>query len=770
VHTPNETRQQVPVRDADRFVQDHAVSDGVDDVLLDTAIHPPRVGAGLIERTKLVDLLMAQEKVPLVVLSAPVGYGKRSLLAQWDLEDDRPFVWVSLSPGDGDPVRLLTLVGHAVGRCLDIDPARFKTGTPGISVMGQVVPRLIAALQSASAPMVLVIRNLHEVSDQLGRDALDLLADHLPPGVQLVCSSRGPVWLATPARRAHGQILELGSADLQFDGDEVARLLQTTAQTDDADVLDGVMRSTEGWAAGVYLSGLALQRRSASPIRPLPGDTVEAVDLTTEFVRSEVLAELDTDVVRFLQRAAVLDVMSGPLCDAVLRVEGSDEILHSISRSNLLVVPIDASGSWYRSHMLLRTALLDELAEQEPDLVSVLHERASRWWENHGSMSQAISHALSSRDTARAGTLAARGIIPAYYSGRLHEIQTWLAGIGDDGIEAHPTLAVLAGWIAALTGQSVEATRCLASVDHLDEVPESSSVVPSLASNRAALRGFLCEHGVEAMARDAELADSLEPVWSPWKTVTLGLLATSRWMQGDLDDALLDYAESIDVAEQTQAWVPMTRMLALRAVLEMDLDDWDAAAKDVDRSLAVIDGHDLSEYAASATTYAAAARLSLHHGDHAAARAALVPAMKLREQVSWATPWASVVLRLQLANALLALDDPRGARIILREIEDVLHHRPELGAFNDQVDRLSDRLAAARMGTPTTTLSGAELGLLPYLQTHLTLAEIAERLYVSRHTVATHTKSIYRKFGVSSRGEAVEHAREVGLLVAPGLA
>jgi hypothetical protein len=188
----------------------------------------------------------------------------------------------------------------------------------------------------------------------------------------------------------------------------------------------------------------------------------------------------------------------------------------------------------------------------------------------------------------------------------------------------------------------VEATRWLACVDHVDTAPEPPSGVPSFESNRAASRGFLCEHGVEAMARDARLADSLEPVWSPWKTVTLGLLATSRWMQGDVDDALLDYAESIDVAEQTQAWVPMTRMLALRAVLEMDLGDWDAAANDIDRSVAVIGTHDLSEYASSATTCAAAARLSLHRADHAAARAALVPAMKLREQVSWATPWAGL--------------------------------------------------------------------------------------------------------------------------------
>jgi LuxR family transcriptional regulator, maltose regulon positive regulatory protein len=741
------------------------------DVLLEVRLRPPPRSPDLLRRPELVDRLIAGSDLPLVALTAPAGYGKSSLLVEWANAEQRPVAWLSLRPGDGEPLRLFTLMGHAVGRALGIDPATFMTETPGISIMGSVVPRLVAAIRAADSPLVMIVDNLHEVRDELSRDAVDLLAEHLPPGVQLAIASRQPVWLTTSARRVHRQLLELGPADLAFSSEQVATLLEETAGTARPEVVEAIVASTEGWAAGVYLSALGLRRRSsaaASPKLAVLGATDS--DLTSEFIRGEVLSELQPDVIHFLRRTAVLEIMSGPLCDAVLDTDGSDRVLQSIARSNLLVIPIDASGSWYRSHPLLRTALLEELVEREPALMPMLHGRASAWWEEQGSMDSAIRHALAAHNIARAGDLAARDIFPAYNTGRLPEAAAWLKEIGDAGIEANPTLAVLAGWLAALSGRPAEATHWLERVEHINSAPEPPPGVPSFESNRAMLRGFLCGHGVDQMAADAEFAASIEPAWSPWKAVALGLLATSRWMQGDLERALLDFSGSIDAAAQTRARVPLTRLLGLRALMQMDLQQWERATEDIDRALAVIDAQNLSEYGASSTTYAAAARLALHHGDQGAARDALVPAMRLRELVNWATPWNSVILRLELARAHLALDDVRGAWIFLREIDDVLYHRPRLGLLNDQAGQLRQTLSSAGAGAGTAALSGAELRLLPYLQTHLTLGEIAERLYLSRHTVVTHAKSIYRKFGVPNRNEAVRHARAVGLLPADGMA
>ena len=165
---------------------------------------------GLIHRPRLVDLLLGASDDPLIVLSAPVGYGKSTLLAQWARRDDRTFAWVSLGPQDGRVVPLFILIATAVGRALGVPPAVFNAETPGISVIGQVVPRLVAALTKHAEPLVLVIHNIHEVHDKDAKDALDLLVANLPAHVQLAVSSRQPVWLTTPARRARREVLELG--------------------------------------------------------------------------------------------------------------------------------------------------------------------------------------------------------------------------------------------------------------------------------------------------------------------------------------------------------------------------------------------------------------------------------------------------------------------------------------------------------------------------------------------------------------------------------
>ena len=182
-------------------------------------------------------------------------------------------------------------------------------------------------------------------------------------------------------------------------------------------------------------------------------------------------------------------------------------------------------------------------------------------------------------------------------------------------------------------------------------------------------------------------------------------------------------------------------------------------------SLAIVEMAGLEEYGASAMVYAAAARLHVHRRDSDAAIASQAKAMRLRVVTTWTFPYIGVLLRLVLADVQLALNDVDGARILVHEIDEIVHHRPELGRFNDRVDHLRTRVSTANkvLGSGPT-LTAAELRIVPYLQTNLTLQEIGDRLYVSRNTVNTHVGSIYRKLQVSSRGEAVRTARDIGLL------
>ena len=734
--------------------------------LLATKFSRPRVRPGVISRRALTDVLVSSSACPLVIISAPVGFGKSTLLAEWAELETRTFAWVSLDRGDDDPVALLGLIATAVGQVRPIDRGLFDDlASPGVSILGRIVPRLIASLRSAGEPFVLVLRNLQEVRSRDSRDAIDLLVDHLPPGVQIGVSSREQVWLATGGRRCRGEVLELGSADLAFDEDEAAQLLAAAGTILAPDEVEHLTKSTEGWAAGLYLSALA--QKPGHPVVPRDAEVVHP--FLSEYLQSEVLSRLPPDTISFLTRTAVLDTMCGSLCDAILGSTGSARLLKSLERSNLFLVPLDDRQEWYRYHTLFHAVLLNELVRREPDSVTALHLRAADWWEAKGSVDQTIRHSQAAEDPDRAARFVATQITPAYFAGRLPDVERWLRQLGASAIAHDPSLAVLAGWMATLTGRAVDAARWAESVEHvsLSDVPADGAA--SFESVRAMLRAFLSAHGVAAMASDAEIAVAQEPVWSTWRGVAVGLLAIARWLDGDPAAADVLFAEGIEAADTTGAWVLLSRLLALRALLSMDGGDWVSATRDVDRAKAVVDDAGLAEYGSSATVYAASARLSMHRNEIPAARAELLNAMRLRILVTWASPWSAVALRLEMASAHFALADPHGPQILLREIDEILYHRPQLGVLNDRVDVLRETLAKVPAVSTGSTLTTAELRLLPYLQTHLTLPEIGERLYVSRNTVSTESTSIYRKLGVSSRSGAVDRAREWGLLAASTL-
>ena len=351
----------------------------------------------------------------------------------------------------------------------------------------------------------------------------------------------------------------------------------------------------------------------------------------------------------------------------------------------------------------------------------------------------------------------------AYNDGRLSAVRRWLDQLGDEIIERNPELAGLVGWLEALTGNAVEAQRWADRIDH--PTSEGDSEVESFVSSRAALQAFLCAHGIEQMEADARSVVTNEPVWGPWRPASLGFLAVARWLQDDDDEAFALFSESLEVTTATDGFDdPEARYLAYRAVLSMDRDDWASADRDLELAVSVVGGAHLGEYGVNSIVEAARARLLLHYNETEKGRAALFRALRLRTSVTWVNPWGAVWLRLELADAHLALGDPETARILVQEIDGVLYRRPKLGRLNARTDVLRETLSGWPTNLHGTVLSTAELRLLPYLQTHLSLKEIGERLYVSRNTVSTQTNSIYRKLAVSGRSEAVDRARELGLL------
>jgi LuxR family maltose regulon positive regulatory protein len=280
------------------------------------------------------------------------------------------------------------------------------------------------------------------------------------------------------------------------------------------------------------------------------------------------------------------------------------------------------------------------------------------------------------------------------------------------------------------------------------------------------LRAFLCTGGPEQMMADASFAVTQEPLWSPWRACALVALAEAHLIAGDQDKATAAFVE----AAATRAALGNLDSILLGesslAFLAMDRGNWADAAAHLELATAAIDEHHMHDYATSSLVFVGAARLAMHRGDLKEVDRQLTRAMRGRPACSYALPSFAVRLRLEIGKLYYALADVTPARHVLREIDDILLQRPALGVLVEEVAEfrqvLTSTTKARKAGA--SPLTAAELRLLPYLQTHLTYRDIGERLFVSRNTVSTEVSSIFRKFGVSSRSEAVKHATSVGLL------
>ena len=719
---------------------------------------------GTVSRRALVDRLITSS-APIAAIVAPPGYGKTTLLAEWAETDSRAVAWVSLDAGDNDPVVLMTHVVVALDRIEPLGtPVFVALSSQGASAISTVLPRLGAALSAMSRPVVLLLDDLHVLNDQACLDVVAEIAERLPPGSQLAVSSRVMPDLPLARLRARGALAEVGASDLALDVGSTRSLLRNAGvDLPDAAVAE-LTRRTEGWPTGLYLAALSVQARGDEGLQAIAfrGDDRFIAD----YVRSEILTGLPDDLVRFLVHSAVLGRMSGSLCDAVLLRSGSAQVLRSIETSNLLLVPLDRHREWYRYHHLLRDVLVAELDLREPGLAPILHLRAADWFEANGSPEDAVHHAYAGGDHDRAALLLEQLGLPLTRSGRLKTMQTWLDRLGETVMERHPSLAVLAGWGAALAGDAIGAAwwADLAERSPVLEAPLDGGTSPESALHL--LHALTCRRGVDQMRKDAEIAVRLESKRSPWHPPALVLLGVGTLLAGDLDQADDIFADAAEESERAGALPGASVALAERSLLAMARRDWPAARGFADRALAAVETGHLEEYLLSSITFATVARTSLQHGDVAAARREVIRTQRLRPMLTRAVPWLSVQTLVELASVQFALSDRAGAWMLLSEARDIVGRMSDPGTLGEQLGDVQRRLELLRGGDlpGPTALTAAELRLLSYLPTHLSFREIGERLFVSTNTVKTHAISIYRKLGVSSRTDAVMRARDIGLL------
>jgi LuxR family maltose regulon positive regulatory protein len=738
-------------------------------VVLSSKLHPPAGRPGSVARRDLLARLDEGVSAKLVVVAAPAGWGKTSLLRDWcSAGEATRTAWLSVDQDDNDPVRFWA---HAIAAIATVDPGVGEAAlqvltAPGTKDAEGVLTPLINDLDRLAAPVTLVLDDYHLISNPSLLECVAYLVEHLPPTLRLVVSARSDPLLPMARLRARGEMTEIRAGELRFTDDEATELLNGTlglalAQED----IDTLQRRTEGWAAGLYLASLSLRGRPdpSRLVRAFAGDDRQLVD----YLVAEVLDGMPASLRSFMMRTSVLDRMCGSLCDAVTGYDGSWRILEDLERTNQFVVPLDASRQWYRYHQLFAELLRHELDRAEPSLAPLLHRRASAWHREHGSIAEAIGHAISACDLADARELIATHWTAYMNEGLAETVAAWLNRLPPVMVTEDARMCLVRGWIARHLGRLgevepwLEAAEAATPRGPLTEGPASiGSCACMLRAGYRHMTGDLA--GAESASRRAVVLETGgTPLWQAVAAATLG--ASLCWQGKD--------SEARTVLQRVAGPVPppASNLAALwaqgcLAAIAARSGDPEAADLHVHKAVRLAADHRLGEYWVAATALLTSAELLERRGHLAGAQAAARSGLRLAErgQARLETAYAQLCLARLAARA--GGDEEASTRVgAARRI---------ITACADPGVILTGLLAGTLRGAgrpapppgprapkPVEPLTRREDQILQWLNSQLSLREIASELYVSYDTVKTHTRHIYRKLGVSTRREAVARAR-----------
>lgn len=431
----------------------------LDALLLDAKLAVPAFRPGFVSRTPLVTAGRKSDQ-RLVAITAPAGYGKTSLLAEWAAGEQRAVGWASLDRFDDDPVALLKTLASAFASATSADDGLVDDmQVHSVAALSRAAPRLASALHRSARPFVLIVDDLHVLTSAACHDVLSVVVGGIPEGSQLVAASRS-TQPHVARSRASGDVFEIGAADLALDAEGARQIFRHARVPATTKLLDTVTARTEGWPAGLHLAALIVRES------PDAADVIVGEDrFVADYLYRESFSTLPADTQTFLRRTAVLEHLTDELCRVVAggAVAGG---LAALESSNVFLIPIDRTRNWYRYHPLYREFLLAELRRDEPEFVPELHVRAADWYEARQLPAMAIDHLLQTPDSSRAVALIGAVGLTTYQAGGMVTVQRWLGALGDAVIVATPSMQILTGWLAVLSGDVVAAEKWSAMLDN----------------------------------------------------------------------------------------------------------------------------------------------------------------------------------------------------------------------------------------------------------------------------------------------------------------
>ncbi|MCC6438722.1 MAG: AAA family ATPase [Acidimicrobiales bacterium] len=727
-----------------------------------TKLRPPQLPDRFVDRARLAAVLdgATASAVPLVLVSAPAGSGKSTLVAAWAAAGHAPVAWLQLEELDADPARFWVSFIAAVGRVDEACAARLQplTAAGGAAV----VPALVNELSNRSQRLVVALDDFHLVDDAGVHRDVERLIDLSPTQLTVVLLTRADPPFRLGRMRLRGRVREIRAEDLRFEAPEATALLGPAADGLDPDALGALFDRTEGWAAGLVLAGLSLARTpdAARFVETFRGDD----QLVAGYLADELLAVLEPNERRRMVEAAVLHRLSGPLLDAVTGSDDGAAWLDALAATNQLVIRLDTVGEWYRYHHLFRDLLLLEAKRSIPQQLAGLHRKAADWFERSGHPAAAVDHLIEAGDRERA-MLLMRIVGPDLLgTGRLRTLRNVLDRLAAGG-DLDAIGLLLSGWYHYLTGRYDTAQELLDraivalpdDVDPIRAMPLRINLAlgkGDVATALAGAREVVQAGGLEALASELTTAVGTAFAWA-------GLADEAR--------AVLRIALDRTAAEQRRTAHAMALVAAAVAEFHRGGARAPQAQEAARHALRYAEGRGLGAYHGVAPALAIkVAGDALEEGDRLDA-AALADADRAVALARRATTRVGLVFVLTVAGDVLAQAGEDRGRDLLEEAERLAADCTDAGITRPLLDRAAVRHRLGRSRPVEATalveaLSARELAVLHYLPSQLSITEIARELYVSPNTIKTQCAAIYRKLAVSSRHAAVQAARQHRLL------
>jgi LuxR family maltose regulon positive regulatory protein len=520
--------------------------------LLQTKLYIPPPRPELVPRPRLVERLNAGLHRKLTLISAPAGFGKTTLVSEWVASCERPAAWLSLDEGDNELARFLAYLVAAL-QTIDSNRAHGVLATlqtPGIPNAEMALTALLNEMAELPDDAVLIFDDYHVIESLPIDEAISFLLEHLPPKLHLMIVGRIDPSIPLSRLRASSQMTEIRVDDLRFTPEETSSFLnQVTDFRLSTQEIAALEVRTEGWIAGLQLAALSMQNSDdlTEFVRSFTGDDRFILDYFGE----EVLSRQSREVQSFLLQTSILDRLTGPLCDAITGNSDGQEMLDILERGNLFVVPLDNERCWYRYHHLFADLLQARLKRFHLDRVEGLHLRVSRWFEEHGSMAEAVDHAFSGKDYDRAASLIEQNAGETMSQGHLTTILRWLDALPDSVLDSRPRFRFYQARALSLAGQSRMAEKLAAdakfTLDQLPDSPENRALRGELA---ALLTGIIVyRYDPPRVIQEAEEALTYLPKDDLNSRARVHIaLGTAYAYAGELQKALNTYKQTMDMA------------------------------------------------------------------------------------------------------------------------------------------------------------------------------------------------------------------------------